>query len=112
VFRPAIFAPTFQKHAGRTCAGVQVHLTDRRRFPAFLAYLLLIAHARRQDPARFAWRDAPYEYELVKRPFDILCGTDQVRRAIESGVSPRRLEPAWRRARAAFARRRARHLLY
>lgn len=112
VFRPAIFTPTFQKHAGRTCAGVQVHLTDRRRFPAFLAYLLLIAHARRQDSARFAWRDPPYEYEQVKRPFDILCGTDAVRRAIESGVSPRRLEPAWRRTRAVFARRRAPHLLY
>jgi uncharacterized protein YbbC (DUF1343 family) len=112
LFRPAIFTPTFQKHAGRACGGVQVHVTDRRRFPAFLAYLLLIAHARRQDPARFAWRDPPYEYEQVKRPFDILCGTDQVRRAIEGGVSPRRLEPAWRRERARFVRRRAPHLLY
>jgi uncharacterized protein YbbC (DUF1343 family) len=112
LFRPVIFTPTFQKHAGRACGGVQVHVTDRRRFPAFLAYLLLIAHARRQDPARFAWRDPPYEYEQVKRPFDILCGTDQVRRAIESGASPRRLEPAWRRERAAFVRRRAPHLLY
>jgi len=112
LFRPTVFTPTFQKHAGRACAGVQVHVTDRRRFPAFLAYLLLIAHARRQDPARFAWRDPPYEYEQVKRPFDILCGTDAVRRAIEQGVSPRRLAPAWRREKAAFVRRRAPHLLY
>jgi uncharacterized protein YbbC (DUF1343 family) len=111
-FRAAVFTPTFQKHAGRACGGVQVHVTDRGRFPAFLAYLLLIAHARRQDPERFAWRDPPYEYEPVKRPIDILCGTDEVRRAIERGVSPRRLAPAWRRARTAFLRRRAPHLLY
>jgi len=111
-FRPAFFTPTFQKHAGRLCAGVQVHVTDRRRFPAFLTYLLLIAHSRRQDPARFAWRDPPYEYEFVKRPIDILCGTDAVRRAIDAGVSPRRLIPAWRPELRRFRRRRARHLLY
>jgi len=111
-FRPTLFTPTFQKHMGRPCAGVQVHVTDRKRFPAFLAYLLLIAHARRQDPARFAWRDPPYEYEHVKRPFDILCGTDEVRRSLDTGASPRRLAPGWKRARAAFGRRRAPHLLY
>ena len=111
-FRAAAFTPTFQKHAGELCHGVQVHVLDRRRFPAFLTYLLLIQHARRQDPARFAWRDPPYEYEHVRLPIDILCGTDRVRKAIEAGVSPKRLVPGWRRELAAFRRRRARHLLY
>ncbi len=111
-FRAASFAPTFQKHAGRLCHGVQVHVSDRRRFPAFLAYLLLIHHARLQDPKRFAWRDPPYEYEKVKRPIDILCGTDRIRRAIEAGVSPRKLAGGWAREAAAFRRRRAKYLLY
>jgi uncharacterized protein YbbC (DUF1343 family) len=111
-FRAAAFTPTFQKHAGELCHGVQVHVLDRRRFPAFLTYLLLIQHARRQDPARFAWRDPPYEYEHVRLPIDILCGTDRIRKAIEAGVSPRRLVPGWRKERAAFCGRRARHLLY
>jgi uncharacterized protein YbbC (DUF1343 family) len=111
-FRAASFTPMFQKHACTPCHGVQVHLRDRRRFPAFLAYLLLIHHARRQDPVRFAWREPPYEYERVKLPIDVLCGTDRVRRAIEAGVSPRRLRPGWARELRAFRRRRARHLLY
>jgi uncharacterized protein YbbC (DUF1343 family) len=111
-FRPCHFTPTFQKHAGRPCAGVQVHVTDRRRFPAFLTYLLLIQHARRQDTRRFAWRQPPYEYEAVKLPIDILCGSPRERLAIEAGVSPKRLAPAWRRELLAFRRRRARHLLY
>lgn len=111
-FRVAAFTPTFQKHAGRLCHGVQVHVTDRRRFPAFLCYLLLIHHARRQDPARFAWREPPYEYERVKLPFDILCGTDRIRLAIESGVSPKRLAAGWAKQAAAFRRRRAPYLLY
>jgi uncharacterized protein YbbC (DUF1343 family) len=111
-FRSAAFKPTFQKHQDRMCHGVQLHVTDRGRFPAFLTYLLLIHHARRQDPRRFAWRDPPYEYEYVKRPFDILCGTSRVRVAIEQGVSPRQLARGFGRDAAAFRRRRRRYLLY
>jgi uncharacterized protein YbbC (DUF1343 family) len=111
-FRPLFFTPTFQKHAGTRCGGVQVHVGDRRRFPAFLAYLLLIAHARRQAPARFAWRKPPYEYETRKLPIDILCGSPRERLAIERGRSLRALAPEWRRELARFRRRRARFLLY
>ena len=67
------------------CHGVQLHVTDRGRFPAFLTYLLLIHHARLQDPRRFAWRDPPYEYEYVKRPIDILCGTEPRARGSRAG---------------------------
>lgn len=112
LFRPVFFRPTFQKHANRVCGGVQVHVTDRERFPAFLTYLLLIHHARRQDPKAFAWRDPPYEYEHLKRPIDILCGTDKIRRAIEEDRSPRALAAGWARDVVAFRRRRAKYLLY
>jgi uncharacterized protein YbbC (DUF1343 family) len=111
-FRSAAFTPTFQKHQGELCHGVQLHVTDRSRFPAFLTYLLLIHHARRQDPARFAWRDPPYEYERVKLPIDILCGTDEVRRTIERGESPRTLARGFAKDAAAFRRRRRPFLLY
>jgi uncharacterized protein YbbC (DUF1343 family) len=111
-FRAAAFTPVFQKHVDVLCHGVQVHVFDRARFPAFLAYLLLIHHSRRQDPGHFAWRPPPYEYERVKLPFDILCGTDRVRKAIEAGVSPKRLAAGWRKESAAFRKRRAKYLLY
>lgn len=111
-FRAAFFTPTFQKHAGQLCAGVGVHVTDRRRFPAFLAYLLLIEKARQQDPRRFAWRQPPYEYEHVKLPIDILCGTDRVRLAIDKGEPVRSLLPQWQKDLAAFRKRRAKYLLY
>jgi len=48
----------------------------------------------------------------VKRPIDILCGTPDVRRAIDAGLSPRRLADRWRREQQAFRRRRAPYLLY
>jgi uncharacterized protein YbbC (DUF1343 family) len=111
-FRATWFTPTFQKHAGVACGGVQLHVTDRRKFPAFLTYTLIIHHARRQAPSRFAWRDPPYEYEQVKRPIDILCGSDTVRRALDEGVSPRKLAGGWKKELTAFRKRRARYLLY
>lgn len=111
-FRPVFFRPTFQKHAERLCGGVQVHVTDRRTFSAWLTYLLLVHHARRQNPSAFAWRDPPYEYEYVKRPIDILCGTDRLRRLIDEGSSPRKLAAEWKTLQARFKRRRAPYLLY
>ena len=111
-FRPVFFTPTFNKHAGQACGGVQVHVDDRRRFRAYLSYLLLVFHARRQDPARFRWREPPYEYELTRPAIDVLCGTDAVRLALEAGRSPRRLLPGWQDGLARFRRRHARHRLY
>jgi uncharacterized protein YbbC (DUF1343 family) len=110
--RPLFFTPTFQKHAGRLCGGVQVHVTERRRFRAYDTYVHLLACARAQDPTAFAWRQPPYEYETVKLPIDILCGGDSVRQAVETGSSLRALEQRWRRDEARFRRRRAGFLLY
>jgi len=111
-FRPAAFTPTFHKHADRLCQGVQVHVADRARFPAFLTYVLLLHHACRQAPRRFAWRDPPYEYEYVKPPIDILYGNDRLRRIIDAGSSPRGLARRWPKQLAAFEARRQRYLLY
>ena len=111
-FRPLFFEPVAQKHAGLLCGGVQVHVTDRRVFPAYLCYLLLIAHARAQNKQRFAWRDPPYEYEFLKRPIDILCGTDRIRLALEASFSPKKFKAEWAKDVAAFKKRRSRFLLY
>ncbi|MFQ5739105.1 MAG: exo-beta-N-acetylmuramidase NamZ domain-containing protein, partial [Acidobacteriota bacterium] len=38
-WRPAFFVPTFHKWSGQLCAGVQIHVTDRRIFRPFLTGL-------------------------------------------------------------------------
>ena len=112
VFRPARFQPTFQKHAGRLCGGVQIHVTDRARFKPFLTGLAVIAVARRQARGTFRWRKPPYEFELRKLPIDILLGTDAIRKALVRGASLRRIERSWQRGLAAWTRRRAACLMY
>ena len=111
-FRPARFQPTFHKWAGRLCDGVQVHVTDARRFKPFLTGLAEIAVARRLAPRGFAWRRPPYEFEKRRMPIDILCGTDAIRKAIESGTPLSTIERAWQRDLDRWKRLCARYLLY
>lgn len=111
-FRPCYFTPTFQKHAGEFCGGVEIHVTSRKEFDAFLTYLVLIETARAQDRAKFAWRQPPYEYETEKLPIDILCGGAGPRRAIETGRRVARLANGFRDEARAFEVTRRPYLLY
>src|SRR4051812_11752047 len=72
LFRPAVFEPTFHKHAKQTCGGCQIHICDRKLFRPVLSGVALIAAFRAQDSEHFRWREPPYEYEDEKLPVDIL----------------------------------------
>ena len=111
-FRPCYFTPTFQKHAGVVCGGVEIHVTDRTRIDAFFAYLVLIEKARAQNKKKFAWRKPPYEYEFIKPPIDILCGTSDVREAIDAGRPVRRLQSDFKAQARAFEVLRRPFLMY
>jgi uncharacterized protein YbbC (DUF1343 family) len=111
-FRPARFVPTFHKWAGETCEGVQIHVTDRERFKPFLTSLAMIATARHAAPRAFAWKRPPYEFEHRRLPIDILCGTDQIRLAIQNADSLADIERAWQSPLARWKRRRLQYLLY
>ena len=110
-FRGAAFQPAFHKYRGQICQGVQLHVTDARRFKPFATYLAVIVEARQQSRL-FRWRRPPYEFERKRLPIDLLCGGDRIRRAIERGVPLGRLERSWRADLARFAQRRRRYLLY
>jgi uncharacterized protein YbbC (DUF1343 family) len=83
--RPITFRPTFHKHAGRACGGVQVHVTDEQSFRPMATYLALIALARAQDPEHFAFRTEPYEFRDDVPAFDLLTGSAEARVRIEGG---------------------------
>jgi uncharacterized protein YbbC (DUF1343 family) len=111
-FRPAVFEPTFQKHAQQACGGCQVHVLDRPAFRPVKTTIALIDAFSRADPARFAWRDPPYEYEHEKMPIDILYGSESLRRDIARGASPDEIAESWAPGLAEFARLRKPFLLY
>jgi uncharacterized protein YbbC (DUF1343 family) len=111
-FRPALFEPTFHKHARQACGGVQIHVTDRRAFRPVETGLVVLAACRRAGPSAFAWRDPPYEYEAIRPPIDILCGSSRERTGLDAGLDARTLAEAWTPEVAAFDRVRRPFLAY
>jgi uncharacterized protein YbbC (DUF1343 family) len=111
-FRPAVFEPTFQKHAKQTCGGSQIHVTDRDAFRPVLTGVALIQMFRTMNPQNFAWRQPPYEYEHEKLPIDILAGSSTLREQVEGDLAPLAIAESWREDEETFRRIRAPYLLY
>jgi uncharacterized protein YbbC (DUF1343 family) len=85
VLREHHFIPAFQKWAGTYCRGMQIHVTEPRRYrPVFTAAALLSAVIKSTGGA-FAFTNPPYEYEYRNMPFDILSGSAALRECLESG---------------------------
>jgi uncharacterized protein YbbC (DUF1343 family) len=111
-FRPVSFVPTWDKHAGVRCHGVELVVTDPARFRPFRTGLACVVAARAQDAKRFAWRTEPYEFVEGIRAFDLLCGSAREREAIEGGASAAELAKAFVPEERAFERRRRPYLVY
>ena len=110
--RPAEFRPTFQKHAGQTCGGCQIHVVDRATFRPVQTAVALLQICRRLVPDRFAWRQPPYEYETVIPPIDILSGSDRLRRQLDDEVPYAAIADGWAAGLDAFRPLRESYLLY
>jgi uncharacterized protein YbbC (DUF1343 family) len=82
--RPCWFEPTFHKHAGKLCAGVQIHVEDDSYYlhdafrPWRLQALAFKALARLQ-PEYGLWRNFPYEYERDRLAIDLINGSELLR---------------------------------
>jgi uncharacterized protein YbbC (DUF1343 family) len=110
--RPCWFEPTFHKHAGELCAGVQVHTDDPAYDPAAFRPWRLQALAfkalRRLRPDYPLWRDFPYEYETTRLAIDVINGGTMLREWVDDPAAEpadldalaRADETAWRRANA------------
>jgi len=111
-YRPIHFQPTFHKWAGHLIGGVHLSVTDRSSFKPFLTGVALVAAYRELGGSEFRWKNPPYEYEYQLLPFEILCGTDRIRKALETGFEPSELESQWESDVEQFRGLRQQSLLY
>jgi uncharacterized protein YbbC (DUF1343 family) len=111
-FRSCGFMPTFQKHAGQACGGIQIHVTDREVFEPVIAGIAIVKSAFDMYGDQFRWKDPPYEYEYDRNPFDLISGASKVREAIERGDSLGTIRDSWADPLEEFGRLRQRFLLY
>ncbi|MBI1325115.1 DUF1343 domain-containing protein [bacterium] len=93
--RPLTFKPTFQKHEGKICAGVQIHVTDPTVFQPVRVYSAAIIAARAQNPEKFRWRTEVYEFRTDPIAIDLLFGSSRERKLIESGATWHDLADFW-----------------
>ena len=111
-FRPCAFTPTWDKHRGQRCGGVQIHLEDPRAVEPVRLGVACLVHARAQDPAAFRWRTERYEFVESIPAIDLLAGSAAFRHGVEAGQGAAALCAAWEPERRQFLERRERVLLY
>ena len=111
-FREAYFQPTFSEFAGETCGGVQIHVTDRTTFTPVVVGLAMVKTARELYPDHFQWRQNEYEYEFGRNAFDVVSGTDKIRKAFEAGASLDEIVAGWEPRFSEFLEMRESVLMY
>lgn len=114
VLRDMWFEPTFHKHVGKLCSGVQIHVDDpaydHEAFQPWRVQALGFKAVRRLYPDYELWRDFPYEYAFGKLPIDVINGGPSLREWVDDPAStPEDLdavatpdEQAWLKTRAPF----------
>jgi uncharacterized protein YbbC (DUF1343 family) len=115
--RPCTFEPTFHKHVGMLCAGFQIHVEDpsydHHAFRPWRLVALTLKVLRRLQPDYPIWRDFPYEYVSNRLAFDVINGSDILRRWVDDGAAaPADLEAMAAPDEAAWQAERREVLLY
>jgi uncharacterized protein YbbC (DUF1343 family) len=89
--RPCWFEPTFHKHTGQLCAGLQIHVEDptydHEAFRPWRLQALAFKALRRLSREYDLWRDFAYEYELGRLAIDLINGGDGLRQWVDDDQS-------------------------
>jgi len=114
--RPCWFEPTFHKHAGKLCAGVQIHVEgpgyDHAEFRPWRLMALAFKAIRALKPDYPLWRDFPYEYEK-RLAIDVINGGPLLRTWVDdAAATPADLDAAAQADEKAWHAERKRVLLY
>ncbi len=85
------FQPTFHKHVGQLCNGVQIHVDDpaydHEAFRPWRVQALGFKAIRRLYPDYDLWRDFPYEYVFDKLAIDVINGGPALREWVDDSAS-------------------------
>jgi uncharacterized protein YbbC (DUF1343 family) len=85
--RTCWFEPTFHKHSGKLCSGIQIHVEDQSydhdAFRPWRLQSLAFKALRRLQPDYPIWRDFPYEYEKDRLAIDVINGSPLLREWVD-----------------------------
>jgi len=85
--RACWFEPTFHKHIGKLCSGVQIHVEDasydHAAFQPWRVQALAFKAIRQLYPDYQLWRNFPYEYEHERLAIDVINGGPALRQWVD-----------------------------
>jgi uncharacterized protein YbbC (DUF1343 family) len=115
--RDCWFEPTFHKHVGKLCNGVQIvtegPVYDPGAFRPWRIQALAFKAVRALAPGYDLWRDFPYEYEVGRLPIDVINGSPLLREWVDDpAATPADLDALALPDEAGWAEERAPYLLY
>jgi len=115
--RTCWFEPTFQKHVGKLCAGVQIHVEEElyshAAFRPWRLQALAFKALRTLEPKYPLWREFAYEYEHDRLAIDLLNGSDLLREWVDNPRSrPKELDDLALADERAWGQERRKFLLY
>jgi uncharacterized protein YbbC (DUF1343 family) len=115
--RECCFEPTFHKHAGRLCHGLQIHVEGpsyrHHEFRPWRLQALAFKALRRLQPDYPLWRDFAYEYESCRLPIDLINGGPLLREWVDDPqATPSDLDALARTDEEAWEETRKDFLLY
>jgi uncharacterized protein YbbC (DUF1343 family) len=95
--RECWFEPTFHKHAGKLCAGIQIHVEDAsydpENFRPWRLVALVLKSLRALRPGYDLWRNFTYEYERDRLAIDLINGSELLRQWVDDpGAGPADLD--------------------
>ncbi|MBA9025328.1 uncharacterized protein YbbC (DUF1343 family) [Peribacillus huizhouensis] len=108
-FRAASFTPTTSKFANQLSHGVQIHITDRKKFQSFETGVHMVKAVHDLYPNQFQFR-APNSTGISF--FDQLVGNGWIRQGIEEGRSVKDMKKQWEKELSDFKKIRSQYLLY
>jgi uncharacterized protein YbbC (DUF1343 family) len=115
--RTCWFEPTFHKHVGKLCAGIQIHVDDEAYdhdvFRPWRLTALAFKSLRALRPDYPLWRDFTYEYETNRLAIDVINGSKVLRQWVDDpGAAPADLDDLAKSDEASWIEERDSLLLY
>ncbi|MBU3917324.1 DUF1343 domain-containing protein, partial [bacterium] len=102
VFREHAFIPSFQKWRQEYCYGMQVHVTNPRKYSPVLTTVAILSEISQTANPGFELIGPPYEYEYEKRPFDMVAGNSYLGDQLKGPVNLEEIADQWREERKSF----------
>lgn len=107
IFRPTFVKPYYGRYKGQVCGGVQIHVTNREHYNAYVGGLLIMSTHQELYP----------EVDLFANDnrinmFTKVMGTKKIQNDLQAGKDPLEMQEEWLGELGEFAEMRKQYLLY